>query len=308
MPDSLKNKNVWLYWKAVAYQQLDKDKLAAIIWQRIPDDGSYYALLAKSQLKAPAVYSWYSPDNTTFTDDDFATQASLALELYRLGKQHQRRSLINIGFAMWKYIVKNTDDEMRLAMSNRATNAGFYDMSIYAANALSTHYANLSFPTPFLPIYTKYSKDYALPVTFPLAITRQESRFNYSVVATDGGQGLMQIMPDTQRYIMQQSKAKRCAILTPLCNIRYGTWYLSANYAKLGSFLYTAAAYNAGPGRAKTWQSNLSGLDIQSQIELIPFDITRNYVQQVMLNKAVYDNHQTQTSQLNLLSYINKLK
>ena len=59
-----------------------------------------------------------------------------------------------------------------------------------------------------------------------------------------------------------------------------------------GSYILAAAAYNAGPSRARQWISDFGDprgqVDPVDWIESIPFAETRNYVQRVLENTQVY--------------------
>jgi soluble lytic murein transglycosylase len=60
-----------------------------------------------------------------------------------------------------------------------------------------------------------------------------------------------------------------------------------------GSYILTFAGYNAGRGRIKEWIQRYGDprdpqIDPIDWVELIPFSETRNYVQRVMENMAVY--------------------
>ncbi|MEM8637085.1 MAG: lytic transglycosylase domain-containing protein, partial [Pseudomonadota bacterium] len=60
-----------------------------------------------------------------------------------------------------------------------------------------------------------------------------------------------------------------------------------------GSYIMTAAAYNAGPRRPRQWiidygDPRRGEIDPIDWVELIPFSETRNYVQRVLENVQVY--------------------
>ena len=51
-----------------------------------------------------------------------------------------------------------------------------------------------------------------------------------------------------------------------------------------------AAAYNAGPGRPRSWRGNSGAPAIEAAIwaENIPFNETRDYVKKVLANTTIY--------------------
>ena len=69
--------------------------------------------------------------------------------------------------------------------------------------------------------------------------------------------------------------------------------YLKDNKVRLGSWTLAAAAYNAGPSRARQWIDDFGDprgqVDPVDWVESIPFAETRNYVQRVLENTVVYD-------------------
>ena len=71
-------------------------------------------------------------------------------------------------------------------------------------------------------------------------------------------------------------------------NAALGTFYLRHVLDDLnGSTLLAAAAYNAGPGRARKWRG-ARPLEGAIYAESIPFNETRDYVKKVMVNTLYY--------------------
>jgi soluble lytic murein transglycosylase len=73
-------------------------------------------------------------------------------------------------------------------------------------------------------------------------------------------------------------------------NIVLGTNYLNMVLTNAeGSQVLATAAYNAGPGRARTWRGLLNApMEGAIFVETIPFDETRTYVRNVMSNATNY--------------------
>ena len=70
-------------------------------------------------------------------------------------------------------------------------------------------------------------------------------------------------------------------------NLALGSFYLRHVLDGLGHPVLATAAYNAGPGRAKRWQS-AQPLEGAIYAESIPFNETRDYVKKVMANAWFY--------------------
>ncbi|MBX8801063.1 lytic transglycosylase domain-containing protein [Ochrobactrum sp. MR28] len=130
------------------------------------------------------------------------------------------------------------------------------------------------------------------------AIARQESEFNISAVSSAGARGLLQLLPGTAKGVAQRAGlAYSDARLTTdaAYNATLGAHYLGEQIERFnGSYILTFAGYNAGPRRASEWVERYGdprGQNIDSVvdwIERIPYTETRNYVQRVMENYAVY--------------------
>lgn len=130
-----------------------------------------------------------------------------------------------------------------------------------------------------------------------LAVIRQESAFDPTAISHAGARGLMQIMPTTAKLTAAQAgQVYNKAWLTddPNYNLRLGRFYLQSLIEEFdGSYILALASYNAGPGRALRWIKDFGDprdpdVDAIDWIEQIPFNETRNYVQRVLENLAVY--------------------
>ena len=129
------------------------------------------------------------------------------------------------------------------------------------------------------------------------AIIRQESEFYSGARSSAGALGLMQIMPNTAKYLarsMGLKYDKRRMLTDEVYNIRLGTKYVQELLKSFrGSLVLSIAAYNAGPGSVKRWIKSYGdprrmGIDPLVWIEMIPYDETRNYVSRVLSNELVY--------------------
>ncbi len=149
----------------------------------------------------------------------------------------------------------------------------------------------LGFPRLDLPA------DSTVEPALALAIIRQESEFHLAAVSSAGARGLMQLMPATARQQAQRLKLKYdLAKLTAdeSYNLRLGTDFLNQLVVRYGGlYPLAAAAYNAGPGNLNKWLARYGDprdgkVELIDWIESIPFEETRNYVQRVLENLAIY--------------------
>ena len=123
------------------------------------------------------------------------------------------------------------------------------------------------------------------------AVIYQESKFR-DRTSVAGARGLMQITPDTARFIAKKSGGIRFTMQdlgTPQINIAYGTWYLRYLLDRYnGRTTLAVAAYNAGMVNVDRWVQQAGGPDSFDPKADIPFPETRNYVAQVVARRKDY--------------------
>ena len=120
--------------------------------------------------------------------------------------------------------------------------------------------------------------------TLVAAVIRTESRFDPAVESSRGAYGLMQIKPETARFISERGVSGDYR--DPKTNIRMGTWYLGYLHGRYqGDERLMLAAYNSGEGRVDAWISD-EGFDVAHDI---PFAETRDYVEDVLEARDAYE-------------------
>ena len=147
------------------------------------------------------------------------------------------------------------------------------------------------FPMPFREAVVTRSRAISLDPAYVYGLIRQESRFIMDARSGVGASGLMQVMPATARWTARKIGLDGFTadqINDRDTNITIGTAYLKLALDDLnGSMPMAAAAYNAGPGRPRTWR-NGPVLDAAIWAENIPFSETRDYVKKVVSNTTNY--------------------
>jgi soluble lytic murein transglycosylase len=130
-----------------------------------------------------------------------------------------------------------------------------------------------------------------------LAVIRQESAFHPEAKSRAGARGLMQLMPGTARKVakgLRMRYSRRRLTAEPEFNVKLGQAYLGDLIKEFdGSYVLALAAYNAGPGRARTWlrangDPRESVSDAIDWVEMVPIGETRNYIQRVLEGLQVY--------------------
>jgi soluble lytic murein transglycosylase-like protein len=143
------------------------------------------------------------------------------------------------------------------------------------------------FPIPHLRPDGGFTVDPALIY----AVARTESNFDATMTSSAGARGLMQIMPETARFVM--GAARPAALLDdPEYNLFLGqryVAYLAKHDAVNGNLLRLLASYNSGPNGFAKWNGNLRhNGDPLLFIEAIPVDETRAYVPRVLTYTWIY--------------------
>src|SRR3954453_16615740 len=126
------------------------------------------------------------------------------------------------------------------------------------------------------------------------AVIYEESKFR-DQTSHAGARGLMQITPETARFIAHLSGGYRFDqgdLATPQINISYGTYYLRyliKHYG--GNETLAVAAYNAGLTNVDRWVRQAGGAESFDPASDIPFPETRGYVDGVHKRREDYRSH-----------------
>ncbi len=252
----------------------------------------FYGMLALERLGRP-IPSLASAPEVTPTEDQRA--AFYAQPLTRAVREVARDAPWRVGIRFYREIASQAETEADLVMvADLARQIGRRDLAVIlgeqAAEKGFENFRQIGFPTLPTPPATDW--------TMVHAITRQESQFAQNAISHAGASGLMQLMPGTARE--QAGKLgitylSASVISDADYNIRLGDGYFARMMTYYGgSYPLAVAAYNAGPGNVNKWlrangDPRTSGMPWVEWIERIPIYETKNYVQRVLENAAVYE-------------------
>jgi soluble lytic murein transglycosylase len=117
------------------------------------------------------------------------------------------------------------------------------------------------------------------------AVIFAESKFRDQTSPT-GAKGLMQIQPDTARFIARRSGGTAFEVAdlgTPQINIQYGTYYLRYLMNRYGdNKVLAVAAYNGGETNVDKWIAESGRRGQAFRVDDIAFPETRAYVNRVL--------------------------
>lgn len=156
----------------------------------------------------------------------------------------------------------------------------------------SAWFLKLFYPYPHRDLIAGYSREYQVDPYLVLALIRTESRFRTRADSRVGAKGLMQIMPETGVWIAGQMRIPDFSVeklFQPDYNIPMGIWYLAyLDKVFQGDLVKTLAAYNAGEHKVKKWLNERIWSGRLQDLEQIPYDETKAYINKVLFDYQVY--------------------
>ncbi len=149
------------------------------------------------------------------------------------------------------------------------------------------------YPKMYSEFVERYSTEYSIDETLVYAIIKTESSFDPEAVSDAGAIGLMQIMPDTFRWLQtktpEKEKLSSEALYDPETNIKYGAFFLSLLLKEFEDTRLVAAAYHAGRGQVNEWLDDKAVSPDGRTLPDIPSRSTAHYVSKVIKNIGIYE-------------------
>lgn len=290
LPSELQITPRWQFWKArVLAESTDPGDTSSAheTYRRLAVTRGFYGFLAADILHHP-----YALENLSINVDagEINRAASLpgierAIELFILGERTSARG-------EWRITSHDLSTRQLLAIAKVAQNWGWYEQSIQTViEAEQWDHLELRFPLAFHDTFIANARSADIPVSWSLAVARQESAFMPDAKSPAGALGVMQLMPNTAKLTaakMGISYRSKVQLIDPRKNISLGTAYLGQMLRRFhNNRILASAAYNAGPARVDTWlQDRFPQYDVW--IETIPFAETRQYVQNVLQFSVIF--------------------
>lgn len=277
----------WRYWKGRALKALNKTQEANVLLAKLAGERHYYGWLAAEEING--LMSITTADYKVGDEDVKKVALIAAVQRSEALQNVEMRAEAK---AEWSWATQGLDDRQLLAAAEYAYQKQWYDLAIATADKTTTmHDFSLRYPTPFRDLMKSSTKSFDLDEAWVYGLVRQESRFMHFAKSNVGAAGLMQVMPATAKWVAKRAgwhNYRQDMIHDLDTNVQLGTYYMRYVVDLMsGQALLATAAYNAGPGRAKKWMSNVP-LEGAIYAESIPFSETRAYVQKVMANAYLY--------------------
>ncbi|MFP6798641.1 MAG: transglycosylase SLT domain-containing protein [Pseudomonas sp.] len=289
MPAELGSTNRWRYWQARSLQLAQPNSQEPkALYQALAKERDFYGFMAADQVKAP-----YQLNNKPLALSPQTIQKVRNSAAIRRALEFHARGQVADGRREWYNVSRLFSRDEMVAQARLAYDMGWYFPAIRTiSQAQYWDDLDVRFPMAHRNELVREAKNRDIHSSWVFAITRQESAFMADAKSGVGAMGLMQLMPATAK-----ETAKRFGIplsspqlaYRPEVNIQLGAAYLSQIYGQFnGNRVLASAAYNAGPGRVRQWLRGADHLSYDVWIENIPFDETRQYVQNVLSYSVIY--------------------
>ncbi len=299
-----------LYWRGRIYEDQERrPEMAAAYYKAVSTafEHYYYAEMARDRL---AALGNVKPADSAMLDNIQPEQIPALTDDVPQDDEHVIKARLLANAGLNEYIAP----EIQAADGSREWGA-FAEAEIYASDgeaframsvlkralpfyssapidALPMGYWKILFPQPYWGTIEEEARKNNLDPYMVAALIRQETEFNPQAISNRNAYGLMQLLPSVGSSMAKKEGIHHFRteeLLDPATNIRLGTLYLKEMLDRFGGKPeYAFAAYNAGDNRVTDWQSirKFNGMD--EFVESIPFTETREYVQAIMRNEAIY--------------------
>jgi soluble lytic murein transglycosylase len=280
------------YWRGRAAEAMVQDKDARVFYANAAAFPiAYYGQLAAIKLGRSSLAEPRAPLDVAVGDQRWLP-TRVAEIYYQAGLDDLATPLAYAAAETWR-------DEGQIAAMGEvlAAKASAPVNVVFGKFATERGFAldRVAFPTNGAPSFSPLA--HSADAASVLGVIRQESEFLWRAASGAGAKGLMQILPGTA-----QGTARRAGVAydyqrlvsDPAFNLQIGAAYLGQLIEDEGGSLEMAlAAYNAGAGRVAQWVAafgdpRTGAIDPVDWVERIPFDETRDYVERVSENIAVY--------------------
>jgi soluble lytic murein transglycosylase len=299
LPPALRAEPTWVYWQAravLAQKPSEAARAQALAsLQGIAGIRGFYEQLALEELGQRSTLPPKPLAPTPEEKDNARKNPGLQRALYAIALGLRSEGVREWNYAISLHTKGGMDDRSLLAAAELACHAEVWDRCINTSDRSKALIdMEQRFPMPFKAAVLARAQSIGLEPAYVYGLIRQESRFVMDARSGVGASGLMQVMPATAKWT-----AKKIGIndFTPAkltdrdTNIAIGTGYLKLVLDSFqGSMPLAAAAYNAGPSRARAWRGASGAPVLEAAIwaENIPFNETRDYVKKVLSNTTLY--------------------
>ncbi|MFA5548540.1 MAG: transglycosylase SLT domain-containing protein [Porticoccaceae bacterium] len=293
LPPAVADSSRWRYWRARALEESAPDSgEIRQIYEQLASERSFYGFLASDKLRRPYTMQHQPVAVPQVQIDELASSPPFV----RIAELLYHRDMV-AARQEWNFQLHGQPQDSWLTAARLAQRWQWHHQAI--TSMIQANYwddVEIRFPLAYREHFDRDAGRARIPLALLLAISRQESSFEPTIVSPAGARGLMQLMPATARETARRhgvAYRNESDLDDPAVNIRLGSHYYRQMLDRFGNNrILATAAYNAGPGRVEGWLRQTAGnLPYDVWIELIPFAETRNYVQNVLAFSMIFAHH-----------------
>lgn len=291
-PDPFKTSDKWRYWMARTMEALNiheyMGQTSQGLYASLAENRSFHGFLSAIKLQKPfaLVDRPVVMDKLQWAHIESTPGFMRAREFFLTGNKAAANQ-------EWFFTLKRIPEEEVLHAAHLASKWDNHLLAIQTMSA-AQYYDDLSlrFPIKYEAFIDQAARETGVDKRFIISIIRQESAFTQDIKSSANAQGLMQLLPSTAKEVARRNKIayQPSDLLKGQKNIPLGSRFLKSLLDSFdGHHALTAAAYNAGQGRVRQWRALSNGkLPLDIWVEVIPFNETRQYVQNVLAFKVIY--------------------
>ena len=293
LPEEVQQDDRWQYWQIRSQLVLQKisEEQAQQQYANLSQKRNFYSFLASDWINNP-----YALDHEPLAVSDTAVEALDKDPAFKRMRELLHHGELQNARREWRYATRGFTQEQWETAAVWAVRVDWPNSAINAM--IMAGYWNdieIRFPLPYSALFEKYSDRSKVPLHLLYALARQESALSPDATSAAGARGLIQLMPATAQQTARRNQvpySNSRDLFNPQINIQLGSYYYSEMLEKFNNRILATAAYNAGPHRVTRWLQDSDGKrPFDVWIETIPFNETRNYVQNVLAFSIIYSHH-----------------
>jgi soluble lytic murein transglycosylase-like protein len=261
---------------------------------------TFYGILARRALGMEPAFDWNAPalDQTDLDRLGSIPGARRALALLEAGEHHRADAEL-------RKIYATADPDLARSILALALHGDFPGLAMRIGVEVARNSGEIVDAAIYPVPSWKPQQGYTIDRSLLFAVIRQESRFDAGAESYAGARGLMQIMPQTAKFLASydvdaDADESDYELFDPESNIALGQKYLThllEDGAVEGNLFMLAAAYNGGPAKVAEWRRKIADAgDPLLFIESIPSRETRGFVERVVANMWIYQQRLGQPS------------
>ena len=205
LPPALKQKESWQYWRARLLEKLDRKEEAEPIYMKLAQERSYHGFLAADRLgvKYHLQHVPLASDQEAVNKLSKRSGMQRAHELFILGRLIDARR-------EWRLALVGMNKQVLQQAAKLAQRWNWHAQAIFTlARTAYWDDLELRFPIEHKGEIADKARSQCLDDAWIFAVVRQESAFATDARSTAGARGLMQLMPQTAKFIARKTGVKQ---------------------------------------------------------------------------------------------------